>query len=243
MFIRSFFASLFSIICVLLSGCTDNLKSALGSAEAFIDHNNGIDISAEYIRSIPYSSSLVTINNAHPILMVLSFAEKKTNSDVYRLTWLAGDKNIIITENGRIVQTTGFPHNLEGLTSVKSVVPLPHTRQNWTSVYDWSPGFRYGFTASVRSTSLGEVIIKTDSWTQTTEHIKEDLYFNALDYTFSNQFWVAPKTHDHKAYVIKSIQYLGPKMHKVEMLMVKPFLEPTSNTKTNTVTPSKDSTS
>lgn len=219
-------------ILLFLSGCTDNLKSAIGSAEAFIDNKKGLDISADYIQSLPYSSTLVSINDGKPILLILSFAEKNVNSGIYQLTWLSNDNSVIVTENGRIVHSTGFSSgNLEDLRATENNLPLPGTAQNWVAHYDWSPGYRYDFSADVHSTSMGTETLQSDLWHQETEHVKEDMTFTTLDYSFSNHFWVAPRTNSYKAYVIKSIQYLGPNMHKVEMLMIKPFIETLQNTK------------
>lgn len=233
MFLRfSFFSILSLTISLFLSGCTDNLKSAIGSAEAFIDNKKGLDISSDYIRTSPYSSSLVSINDSQPILLVLAFAERKAASDIYQLTWLSNDNNVIVTENGRIVHSTGFPTgNLEDLSAVENNLPQPGTAQHWVAHYDWSPGYRYGFSADVHSTLIGSETIQSDLWSQEAEHVKEDIAFTTLDHSFSNHFWVVPQTGTHKAYVIKSIQYLGPNMHKVEMLMVKPFIETLQNTK------------
>jgi len=233
MFLRfSFFSILSLTISLLLSGCTDNFKSAVGSVEAFIDNKEGLDISSDYIRSSPYSSSLVRINNGQPILLVLAFAERKAASGIYQLTWLSNDNNVIVTENGRIVHSTGFSTgNLEGLSAAENNLPQPGAVQLWVAHYDWSPGYRYDFSADVHSTLIGSEIIQSDLWSQEAEHVKEDITFTTLDHSFSNHFWIAPQTGTHKAYVIKSIQYLGPNMHKVEMLMVKPFIETLQNTK------------
>lgn len=226
------FSCLALTILFLLSGCTDNLKSAIGSAEAFIDNKKGQGIHPDYIQSLPYSSSLMSINDSKPILLILTFAEQKGGNGVYRLTWQASDKNIIVTESGRIVHTTGFSSsNIEGLITTGRDLSLPGTTQNWVAHYDWSPGYRYDFSATVNSETLGIEVIESDLWSQITQRIKEDVTFTTLDYSFLNYFWVAPQTDIHKAYVIKSIQYLGPNMDKVEMLMIKPFIEVLPNTK------------
>jgi hypothetical protein len=52
-------------------------------------------------------------------------------------------------------------------------------------------------------------------------HFKESVSFPSLidNGMIENEFWV-----DSKNQVIKSIQYLGPNMDKVEILFIKPYL-------------------
>uniref|UniRef100_A6VTE6 Putative regulator n=1 Tax=Marinomonas sp. (strain MWYL1) TaxID=400668 RepID=A6VTE6_MARMS len=214
-----------------LSGCTDNFKSALDSVQIARELNKGTEITTEYIAATPYSSSLVTINDAKPILLILGLAEQNPTNAAYQLTWIAGDKGTIVTENGRIIHTTGFDtSNLETLLIKGQQLSLPGQSSSWQAIYDWSPGYRYNFSADITSMSLGMETIVTDLWTQQAEHIQEQVAFNSLNSKIINDFWVAPETNSNKPFVVKSIQYLGPNMDKVEMLMVKPFIEQKLNT-------------
>jgi hypothetical protein len=236
---------LFLIPVFLLSGCTKNFKSALGSVQAAIELSRGTEITTEYIKSLPYASSLVTVNDAQPILLILAYVDKSPINNTYQLTWLSADKGTIVTENGRIIHTTGFDaNNLESLSSDGGSLPLPNEAESWLATYDWSPGYRFNFTADVNSRSLGITTISTDLWTQEAEHIQEHVSFGSLNSQFKNDFWVAPETKNTKAFVVKSIQYLGPKMDKVEMLMMRPFFETISDASDTKITSNtKDSES
>ena len=236
---------LFLLPAFLLSGCTKNFKSALGSVQEAIALNRGTEVTTEYIKSLPYANSLATINDANPILLILAYVDKNPINDAYQLTWLAADKGTIVTENGRIIHTTGFDkNNLESLSAGENSLPLPSEAKSWLAIYDWSPGYRFNFTADVNNHSLGMTTISTELWTQEAEHIQENVSFGSLNSRFINDFWVAPETKNTKAFVVKSIQYLGPKMDKVEMIMMRPFVETISDASDTKITSNtKDSES
>lgn len=238
---RSFFyfsRFAFFLSLLALSGCSSHFKSVMESAKAVIDLDNAI--TPQYISSLPYASTLVTVNDARPLLLILTFVDHDPLTNTYRLTWLTQDAASIVTENGRIIHTEGFTKdNLEALASSANnsslsdpfINTLPKLSRSisWTARYDWSPGYRYGFTAQVTSRSLGMDTVITDLWRQEAEQIQETVVFNTLDASFNNLFWLTPATETADPFVIKSIQYLGPNMDKVEMLMVKPFVPPRSS--------------
>ena len=235
---RSFFyfsRFAFFLLLLALSGCSSHFKSVMESAKAVIDLDNAI--TPQYISSLPYASTLVTVNDSRPLLLILTFVDHDPLTNAYRLTWLTQDAGSIVTENGRILHTSGFmTDNLDTLMPIASpsstvATPLPKlaSTSSWQARYDWSPGYRYGFTAQVTSRSLGMDTVITDLWRQEAEQIQETVVFNTLDASFNNLFWLTPATETADPFVIKSIQYLGPNMDKVEMLMVKPFVPPRSS--------------
>lgn len=243
------FYCIFLFSTLVLTGCSSNLKSMMDSGKAIIDLNNAI--TPEYITSLPYASTLVTINDYRPLLLILAAVDYNTATQSYRLTWVSQDSGSIVTENGHIVHTEGFTKdNLEALASSANnsrlsdpfinTLPKPSSTTSWQARYDWSPGYRYGFTAQVTSRSLGMDTVITDLWRQEAEQIQETVVFNTLDASFNNLFWLTPATETADPFVIKSIQYLGPNMDKVEMLMVKPFVPPRSSA---TKMPAKDAQS
>jgi uncharacterized protein YcfL len=244
---RSFFYfPYFFLLLLVLTGCSSHFKNVVDSAKAVIDLDNAI--TAQYIRSLPYASTVVTVNDTRPLLLILTFVDHNPLTNTYRLTWLSQDSGSIVTENGRIIHTIGFTNdNLDALTPIAtsasppSTISAPYPELNntasWQARYDWSPGYRYGLTAQVTARSLGMDTVITDLWRQEAEKIHETVVFDDLDTSFSNFFWLTPATETADPFVVKSIQYLGPNMDKVEMLMVKPFIPPRSNT---TETKTKD---
>ncbi|MCB5161530.1 YjbF family lipoprotein [Marinomonas algarum] len=227
----SLFSTPFLLIAALmLSGCANNSDNTVDRFNNVLELSRGQTISAEHLQSTSFASAMVSINDSNPVLMVLVFIDQNPNSYAPRLTWIAQDKATIITENGRIVKTTGFLFdNVERLVEyspssshVTSSLPAPDT--SWQAMYDWSPGYRFGFTASVSSISMGEDLVESVLWQQPAQRIQETVHFNGLDSHITNDFWVVPETALHKSYVVKSTQYLGPNMAKIDMLMVKPYV-------------------
>lgn len=217
----------------------------MDSAQIYMDAKNGNEITAEYVTTLSYASSIVTINDAKPLLLILALAEKNPVNGSYRLTWVTEDRGTIVTENGRIIHTTGFPtNNLEELLAVNNNLPSPGKINSWQAIYDWSPGYRYNFSANVESLYVGTEKISTDLWEQESEHLKERISFTSLNSELVNDFWIVPATSTTKAFVVKSIQYLGPKMDKIEMLMIRPFVETISDDSDTKITSNtKDSES
>ena len=215
--IYSFFVLIFA-----LSGCSSNFKNIIDSTKALDYFDKAKD--ADYIASVPYASAQVTVNNSKTLLLILSDASKNEFTGMFRLTWLSADGDSIVTEGGRIVHTVGFTKdNLEELASVSGDYVLGKV-DTWQARYDWSPGYRYGFTANVNTKNLGSEVVSTDLWSQETDKFTETVMFDTLDAGFVNTYWRAPSTDEYDAFVVKSIQYLGPNMDKVEMLMVRPFV-------------------
>lgn len=215
-------------LCIFfISGCSSNFQTAIESAKLAFEHNKGTDITKEYIQALPYSSAIVTVNDAPPILMILAFAEKNHYNNHYRLTWVSSDKGAIVTENGRITHTSGLNSaNLESLHNTENDLPWIGKEEQWSAVYDWSPGYRYNFSATVKTSYIGKEIITTDIWENDADYWSEAVYFNSLNYLLTNKFWVVPSDHTSKPRVVKSIQYVGPNMDKIEMLIMKHFTEP-----------------
>ena len=209
-----------------LAACSQKFQDSKATVQAaFKDHTS--DITLDYIQSLPYASTLVTINNRPPILMILAFADITPSTGQLHLTWLSADEASIVTKNGRIIQTSGFDNgNLAGLSPVHTnVLPMVGNAEKWQAIYDWSPGFRYQFNAQISQKSLGAEWVKSPLIENTlAEHIMEKVVFNGLSSNqFENHFWLSQTAAGQAPQVIKSIQYLGPNMDKVEMLITKAF--------------------
>jgi len=217
----------FILFTFFLSACSRNIQSSIDSLNAILDAEHSPDIAESHIRSLPYPASIVTINDRKPILMILAFVDSFGDSDAKQLTWYAADGGSITTKNGRIVHTTGFnTNNLENLSSFQATPPAPIKAMSWQAIYDWSPHYRYHFSADVSTQSIEDELITTFLWEQSTKHITEQVRFTSFEHDLVNEFWIAPATQTTKAFTVKSTQYIGPNMDKVNMLMIRPYVEP-----------------
>lgn len=215
------------LLSFFLSACSRNTQSSIDSLNAILDDENAPDIPEEHIRSLPYPAAIVTINDRKPILMILAFVDSFDDSGAKQLTWYAADGGSITTKNGRIIRTTGFnTNNLENLSNHSLTLPSPIETEKWQAIYDWSPHYRYNFSAEVTTQPIEEEKITTFLWGQNTKHVTEQVYFSGLKQDFLNEYWIAPATQTTKTFTVKSIQHIGPNMDKIKMLMIRPYAEP-----------------
>jgi len=219
--------SVFFIFLFFLSGCSNNFNSAIESVKLANEISSGVDITPQRIKNTPYASAIVTVNDAPPIFMVLAFAEKNTYNDYYQLTWAAADRGTLVTENGRIIRTTGISTaNLESVRTSQKIIPFVGTQDQWKAIYDWSPGYRYNFSANITSTKIDTETLSSTLWSENTTHWSESVFFDGLDYQFENHYWVIQDHKHSRPRVVKSIQYLGPNMNRITMLITRLFIEP-----------------
>lgn len=219
----------FVLLTLLLSGCSSTFDNLVDSAMTVAKLDDALDI--EYIESLPYASAIIKVNDGVPVFFVLANAEYVKVKGEYRLTWLTQDSESVVTESGRIVNTVGFvTDNLEGLTVFEDNLSVNANSSGRSNIllarYDWSPGYRYGFSAQIETHYLGEEMLSTRLWAQDTEKFTETVSFDGLNAQIVNTYWRAPATEINEPYMLKSIQYLGPNMDKVEMSIVRPFVPP-----------------
>lgn len=203
---------------LLLAGCsqtTSNVGDTL--QEAFLGLDD-VDVSPDTIRELPYASTYVRINNGQRVFMVLAFAEKNPRTGDEQLKWMAQDGGMIVTEKGRIVKTYNlFTTNLSNRTAS---APMWRHNMPWFSRYDWAEKKQYGYVGNSNLFYLGKETLITPLWTQELSHWQEDVTFPDLHASIHNQYWVNKENQ-----VLKSIQYLGPELARIEMTILKPYVD------------------
>lgn len=215
-----------SLLALILSGCSQNFQDSASTAAEAYNNLHDVQMSPEQIASLPYASLFLRIDDSRQLFLVLGFDKLDKNTGQRRLTWLSADKSRITTVNGRIVYTSGFENdNLVGLSG-SPTMPSVASKESWTATYDWMPGYRYQFEANVDSYFIANETLSNDSWTKQTRHIVEAVNFPPLNSTVYNNYWVATlgSGEQSRHQVVKSIQYIGPNMHKVEITMIKPYV-------------------
>jgi hypothetical protein len=212
---------LFAFACLMftLTGCTQrfaDVNSTLKSA--FVGQEDVILTKAE-ILEIPYATTYARINDGAQILMVLAFAEVNPETGIEQLKWLSSDHVMIVTENGRIVKTLALPFsNLAGIAPSIRQHALTQTSA-WNGYYDWHEHNRYGYQAS----GSAAIVVDNENYRSALSEtqvsvIHETITFPQLDTSIVNQYWI-----DGNANVLKTIQYLGPQMNKIELTVAKPY--------------------
>ena len=204
----------------LLMSCTQKFSDVNATMQEAMFGRSDVELTTEDISDIPYASMYVRINDGGKVLMVLALAEENQITGETRLKWMSTDRGVIITEQGRIVKTIALPNT--NLTALHH--DSPHFQYegsappSWTSAYDWQPDYRFGYEAISNRKYLEMESVNSPLWTKQTQKIEENTHFDVLNSSLTNTFWI-----DEKNRVVKSIQYIGPDMTKIETLLLKGY--------------------
>jgi hypothetical protein len=202
----------------LVSGCGTNSDQARYANLAWrLVTGRTNEVSREQAGAIPFASLGVAIGRNDEGLMVLGLDEGA------RQEWYARTQ-MLAMNNGRIVQSEGFPYNLNRLEvrgSDGSTIPTggaPPVGTDYSLVADYRDLSLIGAGASCRSTETGEESIEILGTSLTTRHVVEDCRIAVIDWSFENEFWVDPDT----GFVWQSSQYVHPKLPRVTFRVLRP---------------------
>ncbi|USD62242.1 YjbF family lipoprotein [Vibrio sp. SCSIO 43140] len=169
-------------------------------------------MTAEQIKELPYASAYLRINDGAQIFVVLAFAEPNPATGKTQYKWMSSDRAMFIFEDGRLVKTIGlYDNNLQGITHTQI------TNSSWSVNYDWMPDYRYGYQGTLVRTEDTLEQVNTPIASYQTQNYTEQVRFDAIDATITNQYWRDTKSNR----VVKSINYVGPDMAKVEFTVLK----------------------
>ncbi|MFA0407020.1 YjbF family lipoprotein [Vibrio splendidus] len=221
---------------LFLAGCSQQFQDVNSTFDEAFFGSSDVELSKEYIQTLPYSSIYAEVNDQGKIFMVLAYVGENPQTGAEQLKWMSSDKAMIVTENGRIVQTLLLPYeNLSGLafqplntfssannssassSSAFDVSANPGA-QKWQAVYDWQPNYRFGYKANITRTYAGNETVETPLASIDTKKFQEKINFPMLEQDITNEYWV-----DSKGKVVKTIQYLGPDMTRLELTVLKHY--------------------
>ncbi|WP_299685944.1 YjbF family lipoprotein [uncultured Vibrio sp.] len=221
---------------LFLAGCSQQFQDVNSTFDEAFFGSSDVELSREYIQNLPYSSIYAEVNDQGKIFMVLAYVGENPQTGAEQLKWMSSDKAMIVTENGRIVQTLLLPYeNLSGLafqslntfSSANSSSPNSSSAfdvsanpgaQKWQAVYDWQPNYRFGYKAHITRTYAGNETVETPLASIDTKKFQEKIQFPMLEQDITNEYWV-----DSKGKVLKTIQYLGPDMTRLELTVLKHY--------------------
>ncbi|EKO3910283.1 YjbF family lipoprotein [Vibrio fluvialis] len=202
----------------LLAGCSQRISSVNETLKEAFWGIDDVELSAQQISELPFASTYVRLNDGPRVFMVLAYAEKNPETGQTQLKWISHDQAMIITEQGRIVKTLNLPQqNLAQRESHRKSWEEP---SQWQTHFDWQKGSHYGYTADVSTTKLSSEKVTSELWQETLDHWLETVSFPELSDSFQNHYWV-----NKQGWVLKSVQYIGPDMDRIEMDILKPYVE------------------
>ncbi|WP_261885133.1 YjbF family lipoprotein [Vibrio pomeroyi] len=221
---------------LFLAGCSQQFQDVNSTFDEAFFGSSDVELSKEYIQNLPYSSIYAEVNDQGKIFMVLAYVGENPQTGAEQLKWMSSDKAMIVTENGRIVQTLLLPYeNLSGLvfqpldaySSANSSSPSSSSAfdvsenpgpQKWQAVYDWQPNYQFGYKANITRTYAGNQTVETPLASIDTKKFQEKINFPMLEQEITNEYWV-----DSNGKVVKTIQYLGPDMTRLELTILKHY--------------------
>ena len=211
---------------LLLAGCSQQFQDLNATFNEAMFGDADVSTTAKYIQDLPYASIYAQIEDQGKIFMVLAFVGQNPETGAEQLKWMSSDKAMIVTENGRVVQTLLLPYeNLSGLTvrPTNALIPnfdlsaQPKTQQ-WQATYDWQPAYRFGYSADVVRTYVNQETVQTPLAAIETSKFIEQVSYPALGEKIENEYWV-----NNQGKVVKTVQYLGPDMTRLELTLLKPY--------------------
>lgn len=211
---------------LLLAGCSQQFQDVHATFNEAVSSGTDVSTTTEYIQELPYASIYAQINDQGKIFMVLAYVGQNPETGAEQLKWMSSDKALIVTENGRVVQTLLLPYeNLSGLTTKPANALVPSfdvsaelKAQQWQATYDWQPDYRFGYSANIVRTYVNKETVQTPLASIETSKFVEQVSYPALGEQIENEYWV-----NSQGKVVKTVQYLGPDMTRLELTLLKPY--------------------
>lgn len=215
---RGLRATLALALATLVLGCGTNSDQARYTTLVWrlVTGQKG-QVSRDQAGAIPFASIGVSLGRNDEGLMVLGLAEGE------RQEWYARTQ-MLATNNGRIVQSQGFPYNLSRLEvrrgdgSTVAAGGAPPLGTDYSLLIDYQDLSLVGASAACHSSDAGQETIEILGTSLTTRHVVEDCRIAVIDWSFENEFWVDPDS----GFVWQSRQYVHPKLSRLTFRVLRP---------------------
>ena len=204
----------------LLVGCSQKIDALGKTAKLAIWGQDDTHVSARQVAQTPYASAYLKVGKAPQAFVVLAFAEHG------QLKWIAADKNIVVTQHGRLVKTQGFGEDIAYVANT-TPDPLaggllnPTTPLRWRGKIVWSQVFRGGYDVESVFRARGKETLTILGNARELAKFDEEVFVPALDERYTNHYWLDPATGD----VVQTDQYMGPGMALVKFTVLKPYAQ------------------
>jgi hypothetical protein len=213
-----------SAMLLTLGGCAE-LPLVANAAEAITYAVIGApdsEINRDLVNSIPYASISAKIGSGPRSFLVLGKLENGLEH------WFSADNAVIVTRNGRIVQTAGFPENLRNtsFTGHDPVNRLLHKKRYSSNkmplafmrLMDIDVENRFGVPIRSKFEILGPNEIEIAGVNVKTVLVKESNIAFTINWSFTNYYWVDA----FDGYIWKSRQHVARSFPPIEIEILKP---------------------
>lgn len=187
---------------------------------------------SEQVRSTPYPSILLAINEGPRAFVVLAFRDEGAASYLgasEAMLWRTADDVRIKTSQGRLLSTSRMLGARLVATSFKEVDPFElgllnvQTEATFVGQRSWVEGANVyeSYTTTHRFEVLGGSVLRLSLGEVATKQIRESITIPSLALTFDNLYWVSLDTGQ----IVKSQQYVLPGELLITIESAKPYRE------------------
>ena len=175
-------------------------------------------INRELVSNLPYASVAAKIGKGPRSLLILW--RKDSIGDLH---WVSADAATLVTRQGRVVKTAGFPENLRDTRFLVSdpVASGLHTlvdRRATSRTMDLDLGNNYGLIVECEFRVEGEREIEITEIVFQTILVREQCSASTLNWLFTNLYWVDPTD----GFVWRSRQHIARSFPPVVIETLKP---------------------
>jgi hypothetical protein len=214
------------VIILLLAGCAElPLVANAGQAIAYaVVGAPDAEINRDAIQKLPFASISAKIGSGPRSLLVLGKHENGLKH------WFSADQAVVVTRNGRIVQTSGFPENLKNTFSNQDD---PVNRKLHSFDYgddkrklfhvrtiDIDKELRFGVPVRSSFEIIGPKLIEISGVKIKTILVKELNTAFSINWSFTNFYWV----DKFDGFVWKSRQKIAKSFPPIDIEVLKPAL-------------------
>lgn len=206
---------------VLLSGCgsvqTDDLKYFQILKQSIAHSFDGGGISRDQAAATAYASLGFRLDGGPETMLVLA-----TDTNGQEL-WTSGSHVVLLTQNGRVIRTTGLPHDLASLTPMRGPsLPAPATALEGPSLNNLAADFpdigSYSVPIVCRLAAKGQETITILGQPIATIRVDEDCESFKPTWRFRNSYWLDAQTK----FVWRSLQHIHPKGDTLDIEILRP---------------------
>lgn len=202
-----------------LAGCGSSQHFATNLVAPLKTHFKPTQITKQQIAAVPYANMLVTLESGQQALLVLAHAVGEERH------WLSGSREMLITQLGQVIRSTGLQQNVIAMRYTSRFNPLiqglgpikqPIAAHGTLSLM---PGYRMELPFKAHFTPVGNERINIGNTALVLAKIKQTLTVPALHWTVHNFFWVDRKNN----VVWQAEQQLTPDTPRMRMTVQKPY--------------------
>jgi hypothetical protein len=176
-------------------------------------------ISRDQVSKIPYATISGKVGRGPKSLLVLAKRERG------KLFWMSSDNAVLVTKNGRVVQTAGFPENLintyfSGHDPVNRRLHLKDRPKYSFREIDSEIDKRFGVPIRSEFQMVGHRDISIAQVKVETILVREYNTTKSLNWNFTNYFWA----DKYDGFIWKSRQHIARSFPPIELEILKPAI-------------------